>query len=186
MSGNIIKVISNEITAGFDSLNIWLNANDDLMQYKPASKGWSVKQNLEHISLTNHYLLILIKKGTAKAIELLAKNIAGGFPDGYVIAWEKLETIGKHKSFEWIRPEHMQPTGDISLNDIQARLQMQKDECMICLEKLQNGGGVLYKTMMSVNGLGKIDVYHYILFLVQHIKRHITQMEKIKLEFDQL
>lgn len=186
MSGIIIKVIADEIIAGFDNLDIWFNADDDLMQYKPASKGWSVQQNLEHISLTNHYLLILIKKGTVKAVELSAKNFTEGFPDGYVIAWGKLDMIGKHKSFEWIRPEHMEPTGNISLDKIQSRLNTQKQECLSCLEKLQNGEGVLYKTMMSVNGLGKIDVYHYILFLVQHIKRHITQMEKIKLEFDQL
>jgi hypothetical protein len=42
----------------------------------------------------------------------------------------------------------------------------------------------LCKTMMSVNNIGKIDVYHYICFLVQHAKRHITQMEKIRDEFN--
>jgi hypothetical protein len=54
---------------------------------------------------------------------------------------------------------------------------------MACLDQLKNGEGVLHKTMMSVNKLGKIDVYHFIYFLVQHAKRHIGQMEKIKGEF---
>ena len=43
---------------------------------------------------------------------------------------------------------------------------------------------VLYKTTMSVNGLGKIDVYHYIYFLVQHAQRHISQMKKVAAEFN--
>jgi hypothetical protein len=36
---------------------------------------------------------------------------------------------------------------------------------------------------MSVDELGKIDVYHYIYFLAQHAKRHLMQMEMIKAEF---
>lgn len=79
----------------------------------------------------------------------------------------------------------MEPTGNVSFDEIKNKLQLQENECRACLTTLQNGEGVLYKTMMSVNGLGKIDVYHYMLFLVQHIKRHIMQMQKIKLEFDQ-
>jgi hypothetical protein len=27
-------------------------------------------------------------------------------------------------------------------------------------------------------------VYHYIYFLVQHAKRHITQMERVEIEFN--
>jgi len=186
MNGNIVKNIANEIASGFDGLGKWFDVDEFLMRYVPANNGWNIQQNLEHISLTNHYLLILVKKGTAKAIDLSAKKHFCGFPEGYEIDWLKLEAIGIHKSFKWIRPEHMEPTGNISLDDIQNRLNVQKSECLSCLEKLQNGEGVLYKTMMSVNGLGKIDVYHYILFLMQHIKRHTAQMEKIKLEFDQL
>jgi hypothetical protein len=57
-------------------------------------------------------------------------------------------------------------------------------QCHALLQSLQGGEGVLYKTMMSVNNLGKIDVYHYIYFLVQHAKRHLTQMERVEIEFN--
>jgi hypothetical protein len=43
---------------------------------------------------------------------------------------------------------------------------------------MPNGEGILYKTTMSVNDLGKIDVYQYIYFLAQHAKRHLAQMER--------
>ena len=43
---------------------------------------------------------------------------------------------------------------------------------------MPNGEGVLYQTTMSVNNLGKIDVYEYIYFLARHAQRHLEQMER--------
>lgn len=60
-----------------------------------------------------------------------------------------------------------------------------KNQCQQCLEHLNqmsNGEGVLLKTTMSVNNLGKIDVYEYIYFLAQHAARHIMQMEHVESE----
>jgi hypothetical protein len=45
---------------------------------------------------------------------------------------------------------------------------------------------VLHKTTMTVNDLGKIDVYEYIHFLAQHGQRHLAQMQKKQAEYDQL
>jgi len=80
--------------------------------------------------------------------------------------------IGEHNSFKWNRPEHMEPKGVLSLSEIRSNLKRQMQECLSLLDRIPNGEGVLYKAMMSVNGLGRIDVYHYIYFLVQHINRH--------------
>ena len=77
----------------------------------------------------------------------------------------------------------MEPTNKILLSDVKILLEQQLQECISLMDQIPNGEGVLYKTMMSVNNLGKIDVYHYIYFLVQHINRHLTQMKKIKYEF---
>jgi hypothetical protein len=51
------------------------------------------------------------------------------------------------------------------------------------LESLKNGEGILYKTTMILNNLGKIDVCEYIYFLAQHGRRHVTQMEKNQLNY---
>ncbi|HEX7845757.1 MAG TPA: hypothetical protein VF476_08115 [Chitinophagaceae bacterium] len=104
----------------------------------------------------------------------------------YDLDWKRLKVIGEHRSFEWNRPEHMEPTNEISVADIKRKLVLQKEECLSILDRIPNGEGVLYKTTMSVNNLGKIDVYHYLYFLVQHIRRHLIQMTKVKLEFDNL
>ena len=154
------------------------------MHYSPQNKGWNIEQILEHISIANYFLLILIKKGTIKALNnSLNKDFSIDLID-YDLDWIKLKAIGEHNSFHWNRPEHMEPKGKMNLLELKKHLKEQMDECMQCLIQLKNGEGVLYKTTMSVNGLGKIDVYHYIYFLVQHAQRHISQMKKVAAEFN--
>ena len=46
----------------------WFNLGKDIKQYKPLDNGWSIVEILEHIGLTSHFLLILIDKGSDKAI----------------------------------------------------------------------------------------------------------------------
>lgn len=77
----------------------------------------------------------------------------------------------------------MEPTGDKELGQIRALLEEQISECRELLKKLANGEGLLYTTTMTVNNLGKLDVYQYINFLCQHAKRHIVQMERISDEY---
>ena len=95
----------------------------------------------------------------------------------------KINEIGIHKSFDWIRPEHMEPKGNKSALEIKEELLTQLNRCLNQLEKLKNGEGLLYKTTMTVNDLGKLNVYEYIYFLSKHAERHIRQMEENKKEF---
>jgi len=88
-----------------------------------------------------------------------------------------------HKSFDWIRPEHMEPKGNKSALEIKEELLIQLNRCLNQLEKLKNGKGLLYKTTMTVNDLGKLNVYEYVYFLSKHAERHIGQMEENKKEF---
>ena len=175
-----INRIRTEGESVFNEVDTWFSVNVSLLNYDPVGGGWNIRKILEHISLTNHFLLILIRKGTLKAIEKSATENFTSLLAGYNLDWGKLKAIGEHQSFYWNRPEHMEPTGSADLAGIQMKLRQQFTECMDYLDRLKNGEGVLYKTTMSVNGLGKIDVYHYILFLILHAKRHIEQMSKVK------
>jgi hypothetical protein len=183
MIKNIIDRIKEELINTFDDVDRWFEIDENLSGYKPLNGGWSIKEILEHISLTNHFLLILIKKGTKKAVELSAMENFSGALVNYDLDWHRLKTIGEHNSFEWNRPAHMEPTGKESMDVVRKGLKDQLKECLDCLQQLTNGEGVLYKTTMTVNGLGKIDVYHYLFFLAQHAKRHLMQMRKIKNDF---
>ena len=98
---------------------------------------------------------------------------------------EKINKIGQHKSFEWIRPAHMEPTGKKSELTIKEEMITQINRCLNHLKRLKNGEGLLFKTTMTVDNLGKLNVYEYIYFLSKHAERHIQQMEENKIEFEQ-
>jgi len=186
MIQDVINKIKDELVRAFDDLFYWFRSDDQLLDHRPSNNGWTIRQILEHISLTNHFLLILIRKGVIKSIEKTSNTDYSDLLINYDLDWEKLKVIGERRSFEWNRPEHMEPTGDKRLDEVRSQLKDQVSHCLANLDKLKNGEGALYKTTMTVNNLGKLDVYEYIYFLAQHGQRHITQMQKNESEFKSL
>lgn len=182
---NIILEIKSFLNTTFKNIDLWFDKDAELRSYKPRSGGWTIDQILEHIGLTNHFLLILIEKGTNKALANAAKIDINEELKSYSFHKDKLTEVGLHKSFSWIRPEHMEPKAEKTSMQVRLQLKEQVQQCLDNLDKLKNGEGVLYKTTMTVNGLGKIDVYEYIYFLAQHGQRHITQMIKNETEFNE-
>ena len=181
----LINDIKDLLKQTFASIDSWFEKDVQLCNYLPQDGGWSIIQILEHIALTNHYLLILIEKGTNKALQNARKLDLENELSQYSFQAEKLNEIGINKSFPWIRPDHMEPSGNRAPETIRIQLREQMEQCISNLNRLKNGEGVLYKTTMSVNNLGKINVYEYIYFLAKHGERHIRQMERVASEFEQ-
>lgn len=183
---NYIQTIQIHLIQTYSKLFDWFLVDDKLKKYAPKDGGWSILEILEHIALTSHFLLKLIDKGTEKALRngkgLSVEIVASQFD----FDLEKIKQIGLHKSFKWIRPEHMEPTGEKSEFMIKEELIEQMNRCLNQLKRLENGEGLLYKTTMSVNDLGKLNVYEYIHFLSKHAERHFSQMEENKIEFENL
>lgn len=179
----ILDIERNLINA-FNHVDLWFDEPESCRSYKPINGGWSINEILEHISLTNHYLLILIEKGFRKSLKNVQNNILKSEIDKYLaITNLKLDEVAIHSKFTWIRPTHMEPQGNKSSVSIKNLIRLQCDKCAYYLQKMPNGEGVLHKTTMTVNDLGKINVYDYIKFLINHAERHITQMENSKTEF---
>lgn len=171
------------LDAAFEETDRWFDRDAALRTFKPANGGWTIDQVLEHIALTNHFLLILIDKGATKALKNVQQEDLQAVLANYTFQKDKLTEVGLHQSFPWMRPEHMEPKGEKTPAEVRAQLAAQLAQCHDVLGRLKNGEGVLYKTTMTVNALGKIDVYEYIFFLAQHARRHITQMEKVEASF---
>jgi hypothetical protein len=172
-----IQEISAHLKKTFESIDLWFDRSPEIRQFKPINENaWTIDQILEHIALTNHFLLILIDKGTRKALNLAPSADLDTALVDYVFDPEKFDKIGQLKSFEWIRPEHMEPKGEKNLGEIRMQLKDQLNQCLHILDLLKNGEGVLYKTTMTVDDLGKINVYEYLYFLAQHGQRHLLQM----------
>ncbi len=183
--GRIIKILIGEIEAVFSELETWFSKKGLVRTCRLPTEEWTIDQALEHISLVNHYLLILIDKGARKALKKSDPVKIIQELEHYELTTPLLEDIGINNSFEWKSPRHMVPTGTPSPDQIHDDLLKQKSRLMNCLLMLKNGEGVLYKTTMSVHSLGKLDVYQYIYFLLKHMRRHIQQMEGIEKEYNE-
>ena len=183
---NYIQEIQIHLIATHSKIFDWFNESEDVKKYRPIDNGWTISEILEHIALTSHFLMILIDKGTDKALRNVKNLSLDELKMNFDYDLNKINEIGIHKSFSWIRPEHMEPKGEKSELEIKDEMIDQINRCLNQLEKLKNGEGLLYKTTMTVNELGKINVYEYIYFLSKHAERHIQQMEENKDEFDKI
>jgi hypothetical protein len=135
--------------------------------------------------LTNHYLLILIEKGADKALRASSTTSVSGLQlENYSLVNPAMLEIAQPDAFTWERPEHHQPTGQTPMQEVRRTMRDQLEQYLYILDLLPNGEGILHRTTMSVNNLGKLDVYQYLYFLALHAQRHIQQMNKVEQEFN--
>jgi hypothetical protein len=174
-----IQYIDQQLSDTLQQYQEWYALDPDELRFKP-EEGWSIEQILEHVTLTNYFLLILIRKGRKRALELARKVDLEQALASYEYNLGVLDRIAQDQTLKWIRPEHMEPTGDQSLEDVKTLMAEQMNVCRHILTELSNGEGILAKTTMTVASLGKIDVYQYIYFLCQHARRHIVQMQRVR------
>ena len=180
----LIAEISQRLTTAFDQLGDWLTAPAPLRSFHPVDGGWTVDEILEHVALTNHFLLILIEKGADKALKNahgldLATELAARQS-----ARARLDEISQPGAFKWMRPDHMAPQGLKSGPEVAATLRQQLQQCLAVLGRLPNGEGVLHRTTMSVHELGKMDVYDFVYFLAKHAERHLAQIAGVAAEYE--
>jgi hypothetical protein len=67
----------------------------------------------------------------------------------------------------------MIPGGSQTRDEIRALLADQHGQCLNLLERMGNGEGRLCSFRMSVYGLGRLDMYQWLYFLVQHGRWHL-------------
>ncbi|RAJ85790.1 DinB family protein [Chitinophaga dinghuensis] len=180
---NVIQVVREALLTNFRELDQWFEKDTALLNFKPERDQWSIREVLEHITLTNYFLLLIINKSTRRALDRKRTGHTVAVPADYEEKFAQIDVIGS-KSFGWVRPEHMEPNGLQNLSEIKALLKQQYAQCMYNVSLLKNGEGMLVFTNMSVNQLGKLDIYQYIYFLTKHIERHIRQMQRLEKQFE--
>lgn len=180
---DIIDTIHLEAAGVRRSLAVWFQEDDAVLHYKPIDGGWTCAGILEHITLTSHYLILIIDKASAKALRRAASTPILQDWNAYELMPLRLKEIASDRSLTWTRPDHMEPTGNLPLNEIETNMMQQFDRCDAHLKELSEGEGILCKVTMSVNGIGKMDVYQYIYFLILHARRHLAQLEENREEY---
>jgi len=182
---SIISRLKKDIDEVFNLLNQYLIEYDNRLDNQTARGKWTIQEILEHVSLTNHYLLKLIRKGSEKAVRKRNHRDLEKELTEYDFNSPNLGTIADSASFQWESPVRMIP-GGASAEEILTSFIDQRESLSEILEKLKNGKGILHKTTMSVYQIGKLDVYQYMHFLLLHARRHINQIMKIRNDFDSL
>jgi hypothetical protein len=167
-----VLTVRESIDDTFREIYSWFDQSPHALGYRPADKGWTIAEILEHITLTSHFLLIVATNGCEKALRRAQNQAIADSESDLTL----LTVIGTRGTFPWIRPEHMEPKGK-PLSEVLTTMRSQQEQCIQLLDKLKNGEGSLFKVTMSVNQLGRIDLYQWIYFIAQHAKRHIGQMQ---------
>lgn len=179
MSDATVKTVEEALAGAFSRLDQWLEEEPSTLHERPPRPdAWSIAEHLEHLTLVNRYLLVIIRKGVAKAVK--KADVSERYNAGSDFAF--LESIAIPGAFEWPPPLHMIPTGTAPMDGVHKILRQQKEECLELLGRMPNGEGSLHKVTMSVAGLGKIDMYQWLYFLAQHLRYHLVLMEHCRTE----
>jgi len=169
-----IAAVRGSILRSFAGLDAWFDESPEVLGFRPRDDAWTGAEILEHVTLTNHFLMLVIRKSTEKALKRAGRGVtvaAEGESD-----LGRLEPIGQRGSFAWKRPGHMIPTGSKSMAEVRELMRSQRDECLAFLDRLGSGEGSLCLVRMSVNGSGHLDIYQWLYFLAQHAIRHLAQL----------
>jgi hypothetical protein len=175
-----ICTVRDTLCSVFAQVEEWFDRPEELRRFTPTTGGWSVDQVLEHVTLTNRFLMLTLGKWVGIARQRARRG--DPIPDGESDL-KRLLVIGERGSFGWVRPEHMEPTGVPSSVEVRATLHRHLGECLIQLARLGGGVGALCRVTMTVNNLGKIDLYQWLFFLAQHARRHLAQLVAIEARF---
>jgi len=145
----------------------------DVRAHRPVDGGWTIDEILEHVALTNHFLLLVIEKHAVRAEARAARDGSPAEGESDLAALE----IDRERLRTWPAPEHMRPSGALASSEVQARLAAQLAAARAVLRRLAGGAGALARVRMSVADLGPIDLYQWLAFLALHAERHGAQMQ---------
>jgi hypothetical protein len=170
-----VKRIKSELNQTFDQLDSYFDLQPSLRQIHPAQNEWSIDEILEHITLTSHFLMLTLESSLNTALRRSKTTVIEDTESDL----DAIIRISDPDAFAWVRPEHMEPTRLKPMTEVRKTMREQRDECLSVLDQIGNGEGSLHKVRMSVQNLGKLDMYQWLYFLVQHAKRHTVEIERI-------
>jgi hypothetical protein len=175
-----VATIRKELTITFNRMLDVFSVREDVLYYQPSNGGWSMYQALEHVLLANHFLLRIVNKQAERAVQL-ANMVTKKNTEPYVLDRNKLQRMELGGSYIWVPQRYTEPNGEMPLLQIKMTLHDQLSESLVLL----SDSNVL-EAIETTYVAGKIDALHYLYFLVQHMQRHLGQVERLKQEFSQL
>jgi hypothetical protein len=176
-----VATIRTELTSAFNRMFDVFAVREDVLYYQSSNGGWSMYQVLEHVALANHFLLRIVNKQAERAVQLANMVNKKNNIHPYVLDRNKLNRMELTGSYIWVPQRYTEPSGDMPLLQIKMTLHDQLSQSIALL----NDSKIL-EAIERTYVADKIDALHYLYFLVQHMQRHLGQVERLKKEFSQL
>ncbi len=171
------------LESAFAATLAWCCEPAALLAQRSSPGTWTPVEVLEHVTLANRFLSILIQKIAQRCEARLA---AGASYPAHPPHFEHLETLAR-RDFGWLHPEHMSPTAGPPPEQLAATLGEQRDALLALLAALDRGRGSLHRIRMSVvptqaqDAEGdRLDLGQYLLVLTLHLERHLGQLERLR------
>jgi len=160
----------------FDELLARVEVGAERLDRRPLDGGWTPREVLEHVTLTDRYLLILAEKIAAKARLRAAR---GATWPAHPPRFEHLERLAG-RALAWEAPAHMRPGGAVTTDELRARLAEDRRRALALLESAPGGLATLHRIRMSVVGGedDRLDLYQFLEVLRLHARRHTAQIDR--------
>jgi hypothetical protein len=175
-----VATIRNELTSAFNRVFDVFTVREDVLYYQPSNGGWSMYQVLEHVVLANHFLLCIVNKQADRAMQLAKVVGRENETQTYMLDANKLKKMELTGSYVWVPQRYTEPAGDMPLLQIKMSLH---DHMNQSLELLENDK--VLEAIARTYEAGKLDALHYLYFMIQHMRRHLHQAQRLKQEFNQ-
>jgi hypothetical protein len=173
------ETVREAVVQVFSELAAWLARPPCELASRPDYPGaWSCLEHLEHVGLVNHFLLLTIRKGCAKALGRAGRL---PLPEGESDL-APLAPVADPDAFDWGPPAHMVPAGGRAPAELRRLLEDQRERCLELLAAMPAGEGRLCTIRMSVHDLGRLDMYQWLYFLAQHGRYHLVLLERMALQ----
>lgn len=161
------------LARGAEALALWLALEDPWWSQRPAPGAWSAAEVLEHVTLTQHYLLLLTEKLARRGLARAARGVA---PPPTPTSTAVLDALAS-RDFRWEHPEHMAPGGAATRAELGARLREETRRALELFELTPRGAGALADARMGAID-ARLDVYGFLHLYTLHAERHLAQLER--------
>ena len=164
------------LTDAFDALRARTECAEDGLRHRSEPGVWTALETLEHVHLTDRYLLVLVEKLARKSRSRAARGQA------WPVHGPHFEHLGHiaGRELQWRAPEHMVPTGAVSAAAVREALRQDWARALNLLDTTPAGMGTLHRIRMSVVGGDddRLDLYQYLEVVRLHAVRHIDQIDR--------
>jgi hypothetical protein len=146
----------------------------ELRDRRPATGQWSVAEVIEHLSIIERRVAALL----AKHVTAARANGVGPDPEtSSVVASYSDPNLVLDRTTKVPAPPPVQPTG--SLDSAAGTLALVESRAVM-ISSLQNANGVCLEGLMQTHPVfGPLNMYHWIVALGLHDRRHAAQIREI-------